>query len=179
LTQYLDIIGVIVVVIDQEARVQLINKKGSEILGYKEEDILGKNWFNTFLPENVREDVKTIYNKLMKKEIDNAKYYENEVITKSGEKRLIAWSNTILQDKEGTIRGTLCSGEDITEKKQLELDLRERVKELTCLYTASDIFTDFEKPLENVMNELLSTIQKAFFTLKLLCQEYVLKMKSI
>ncbi|MHA1622887.1 MAG: PAS domain S-box protein [Candidatus Heimdallarchaeaceae archaeon] len=161
LKQYLEIVGVMIAAIDEEARVQLINKKGSEILGYTEEEILGKNWFDTFLPEAVRENTKAIFDKYMHNEIGNREYFENEIITKSGEKRLISWSNTIIQDENGKIKGTLSSGEDITEKRKAETELRERVKDLSCLYTVSDLFTDIKKPIEEVVKELMVTIQKA------------------
>ena len=37
-----------------------------------------------------------------------------------GEKRLVAWNNTVLKDKNGEITGTISSGEDITERRQAE-----------------------------------------------------------
>ena len=50
ISQFLDLVGVIIVVIDSDQKVSYINKKGCEILGYEKEDILGKNWFDNFLP---------------------------------------------------------------------------------------------------------------------------------
>ena len=41
---YLTIAGVMLISIDTNGIVQLINPKGCEILGYKEEEILGKNY---------------------------------------------------------------------------------------------------------------------------------------
>ncbi|GAI74382.1 unnamed protein product, partial [marine sediment metagenome] len=49
--KYLDVAGVMLVAIDVEGRVGLVNKKGCEILGYEEEEIIGKKWFDNFLPE--------------------------------------------------------------------------------------------------------------------------------
>jgi PAS domain S-box-containing protein len=49
--RYLDIAGVMLVVIDTEERVGLINQKGCEVLGYAEQELLGKNWFDHFLPQ--------------------------------------------------------------------------------------------------------------------------------
>jgi len=43
--QYLNIAGVIIVAIQSNGIVSLINKKGCAVLGYKEETIIGKNWF--------------------------------------------------------------------------------------------------------------------------------------
>ncbi len=49
--RYLDVAGVILRVLDPAGTVTLINRKGSEILGYGEEEIIGKNWFDHFVPD--------------------------------------------------------------------------------------------------------------------------------
>ncbi|MCK4596644.1 PAS domain S-box protein, partial [bacterium] len=127
---YLDVAGAIFVAIDTDQKVSLVNKKGCEILGYKEEKIIGKNWFDNFLPEAVRDEVKSVFTKLMAGEVEPVEYFENPVLTKSGEKRIITWHNAILKDEMGTILGVLSSGEDITEHKQAEEALRKSEEQL-------------------------------------------------
>jgi PAS domain S-box-containing protein len=116
---YLDIAGVILVVIDANQKVSLINKKGCEILGYEENEIIGKNWFDTFIPERIREEVKAGFRKLMDGEIDPVEYFEDPVLTKTSEERMIAWHNAVLRDEKGNIVNRLSSGEDITERKKM------------------------------------------------------------
>lgn len=131
--KYLDIAGVMMIAIDKNQRVTLANKKSCEILGYKEKDILGKNWFNNYLPERLRKNVREVYDKLIAGEVEPVEFYENPIITRIGEERIIAWHNTILKDDEGNIKGTLSSGDDITERKLVEKSLRvseERYKSL-------------------------------------------------
>jgi len=65
ISQILDLVGGIIVVIDSGQNITYINKKGCEILGYEKGDIIGKNWFDTFLPERIRNDIKTVFRKLM------------------------------------------------------------------------------------------------------------------
>ncbi|MFX0092701.1 MAG: ATP-binding protein, partial [Candidatus Hodarchaeota archaeon] len=96
--------------------VTLINKKGCEILGYEEDEILGKNWFENFLPERVRKEVKSVFDRLMTGEIEPVEYFENQVLTKKGEERIIAWHNTFIRDETGNNIKTLSSGEDITNR---------------------------------------------------------------
>ncbi|GAI47715.1 unnamed protein product, partial [marine sediment metagenome] len=48
--------------------------------------------------------------------IKPVEYFENPVVTRNGEERLIAWHNAVLKDEEGNIIATLSSGEDITER---------------------------------------------------------------
>jgi len=122
--KYLDVAGVMMVAIDYNGKVMLINRKGSEILGYPQDEILGKNWFDHFIPKRINKQVKTIFQRLMIGDVDPVEYYENCIITKDGEERMIAWRNTILRDDDGSKIGTLSSGEDITERKSAEIALQ-------------------------------------------------------
>jgi PAS domain S-box-containing protein len=118
--KYLDVARVMFVAIDADQKVTLVNERGCEVLGYKEEEIVGKNWFDAFLPEGSSSEVKAVFEKLLAGEIEPVEYYENPVLTRSGEERVIAWHNTALTDEAGNIVGTISSGEDITERKILE-----------------------------------------------------------
>jgi len=137
--KYLDIAAVMMVAIDSEHRVGLINRKGCEILGYQEEEILAKNWFDNFLPESVRDEVRDIFEKTVRGEIDPPEYYENAILTKSRQERLIAWHNTILRDEHGNVIAILSSGEDITKRKKVEEALRETTQTLQAVIQASPL----------------------------------------
>lgn len=120
----LDLIGVMIVIIDADQKVQLVNKKTCTILGYEEKEIVGKNWFDNFLPEGIRGQIKKVFEQIISGQIQAYEYVENPVLTKSGEERLIAWHNTFLTDESGKIVASLSSGEDITERKRGEEALR-------------------------------------------------------
>ncbi len=126
--KYLDVAGVIIVVIDADQNVNLVNKKGCEVLGYEEKESIGKNWFDLFVPERIRDEVKAAFVKLIGGEVKPVEYFQNPVLTKSGEERMIAWHNTVLKDEGGRIYATLSSGEDITEKVMLEQQIRQAEK---------------------------------------------------
>lgn len=120
---YLNIAGVIMLALDTQGNVTMINRKGCEVLGYDKGEILGRNWFSDFVPERIGKEVLHVFDKLLKGEI--TEFYENPVLTKGGEERLIAWYNTVLTNDEGEICGNLSSGEDITDRNKAEA---ERVK---------------------------------------------------
>lgn len=122
---YLDIAGVILLVLDTQGKIMLINKKGCDLLGYTNEDIVGKNWFDNFIPEGIREKIRGVAAKLISGDIGSFEYHENPIVTKSGEEKLIAWHNAIFRDEKGNIIGRLSSGEDITERKQIEEAIKE------------------------------------------------------
>jgi PAS domain S-box-containing protein len=131
--QYLDIAGVILVALDSQQRIILINPKGCEILGYSKEEILGQNWFETCLPSDNVTEVKEVFDKVVSGQLEHVEYYENEILTKDGDQRMIAWHNSVLRDHAGRIVGLFSSGEDITERKQAEAQLQEYQARLRSL----------------------------------------------
>ena len=137
--QYLDIAGTMIVAISTDQRIELVNKKGLEILGYKRQEIIGKNWFDTVIPERHRSALRQLFQRIINGDLDLAQYHENAVVTKSGEERTIAWNNSLIRDRQGKIVGTLSSGLDITEKKQLEARLsRSQKKYRTIVENSHD-----------------------------------------
>ncbi len=134
---YLDLVGVIVLAIDNQGSIQLLNKSGHKILGYQEPELLGKNWFDTCVPERLRHLRTEDFNQLMKGEIGITEYCENLVITKTGEERTIAWHNSELRDKFGEMIGTLSSGEDNTERVDTQEEIRRRNLEMKVLVDIS------------------------------------------
>jgi len=149
--QYLNIAGVIIVAINDEGIVTLINKKGCDVLGYKEEEIIGKHWFDLCVPARERKERKDAFKKVMAGEIEEAEDYENSILTKSGEERIIAWHNTTLTDEKGHIIGTLSSGEDITKRKQTEEELIRSEKLGSLGQLAASVAHEVNNPLAGIM----------------------------
>ena len=157
--KYLDVAGVMFVALNKDGIVTLINQKGCEILSSDEKNIIGKNWFDNFLPKKIRKNVKGIFKKLMTGELVSVEYYENPVLTKSGIEKQIAWHNTVLKDESGKIVGTISSGEDITERKHAE---QERLAHLHFFKSMDRInramigTNNLEQMMSDVLDEVLS-----------------------
>lgn len=117
--EYLNIAEVMIVVLNKYGEVTLINKKGCSIIGLSEQEIVGKNWFDNFVPKEIVKAVKKVFKNVFKDTSgDEPKlptHYENSIINSHGEERYISWYNSILYDSEKHIIGVLSSGEDITE----------------------------------------------------------------
>lgn len=135
---YLDIVDVIVLVLDIHQKVKLLNRKGCEILGYDSEDVIEKDWIATFIPKKDQPIINALITDLVNSQTPPPPYYENEIVTKKGELRMIAWRNQALYDDNGTITGFLCSGDDITEIRDTQNKLIESEDFYRTIVTSID-----------------------------------------
>jgi len=122
--RYLDTMDTIMVSLDKQGLITMINRKGCELLGYGEEELLGQQWFERCLqqPEGM-EEVYPVFLEIMSNRLEGVEYFENNILNCNGEIRLIAWHNAYLHTEGGEIAGTLSAGEDITEKRRIEQEL--------------------------------------------------------
>lgn len=118
--QYLDVTNTVFLVLDKQERIFMINKAGADMLGLPEKELVGRNWFDEFIPESQRDEIRSLFNQIVREETKALKFYENEILSKSGEIRLIEWHNTVVRNPDGGLMATLSSGIDITEKRKLE-----------------------------------------------------------
>jgi len=121
---YLDVAGTILLVLEPDATVSLLNRHGRELLGYEEGELIGADWFETVVPEELRADRRANLELTIGGERDAVTYHQGDVLMRAGERRTIAWRNTLLLDEGGNVLGTLSSGEDITERLQAEDEIK-------------------------------------------------------
>lgn len=122
---YLNIVGSIIIALNHQGEITLLNKKGYDILGYEQGELLNKDWFSTCLPKENRSEIKEYFFDLMKGNVEGQETHENEIIRKDGGKRIIKWYNTLVKDSSGEITGLLSSGEDVTLSRQKEKEIEE------------------------------------------------------
>ncbi len=128
--KYLDTASVMLIAFDRKGLVTLINQKGCEVMGYEEDEITGRNWFETFIPDNIRPATIKAFENLIAGNIDAVEYHENPVVDHGGNEKIIAWHNTILKDASGNITGVLSSGQDITAKRLAAAERERLITEL-------------------------------------------------
>ncbi len=122
---YLDIAGVMILVLDRDGKVALINRRGCSILEYTDpKELIGKSWIDNFIPPRLRDEMRTAFARVVGGADSSVDDYENPVLTKNGTERLIAWHNAQIVDEKGAIVATLSSGEDVTERRRLDESLR-------------------------------------------------------
>ncbi len=136
--QYLDVAGVMLIAINKNQEITLINRKGCEILGHPENNIIGRNWFDAFLPQDNIDEVKSVFDRIVSGDIDSVEYFENAIQRSDGKHRLIAWHNSLTYDDSGTISGIFSSGEDITERDQAERLIKESEEKYRTLFESAN-----------------------------------------
>ncbi|MFH1311873.1 MAG: PAS domain S-box protein [Candidatus Eisenbacteria bacterium] len=136
---YIETAGAAIAVIDGNERVTFMNTEACAILGRDKHEVLGRNWFDGFLPEETREDLRTAFQLIIDGRTELDKTVEYPVLTRNGETRLMAWHRTLLRDESGKIVSVLNLGEDITERKRTD-DLNAILRELgMALSTVSNL----------------------------------------
>jgi PAS domain S-box-containing protein len=117
---YLDVVDVIIIVLDPTAKIQMINKRGCQILGFAEGDIVGKDWIEDFVPNRLNNVVRQRFTDVILERINPAVNYENPIITREGKERTISWKSSLIKDSSNRVVGVLSSGVDITEQIEAE-----------------------------------------------------------
>jgi len=118
----LEMAGAMIVVLDVDGGVIFVNERTCRVLGFEKDEIVGKNWFDSFVPPVMRGSARRIFKRLIDGEISDLETYENPLLTKTGGERDISWSNVLLRNRDNVVIGTVSSGNDITERKKT-LDL--------------------------------------------------------
>ncbi len=123
LTTFFEHMPLLGVGLDTQGKVTYINPFFLTVTGFTSEEVIGKNWFETFIPQQQRTMLVSTFTEILAKE--SFTRYENAIFTKSGELRQISWTNAVLKNTAGKPSGTLSIGEDISNLKNAEESLLE------------------------------------------------------
>ena len=112
--------------LDTTGRITFANAYFLQLTGWQEEEVLGRDWFDLFIPDPIKETVRQVFLTTMKqKTTEGVSRYENDIKTKTGDLRNIAWSNVLTKDAAGKIKDITCLGIDLTERIRAETALKE------------------------------------------------------
>jgi len=114
----LEIAGALVLVLDDLGRIVRFNLACERLTGYESAEVLGRPIWNFLVPPEEVSAVQTVFAQLRAGQ--PPKHNENHWLTKTGERRLISWSNTVLRRGDGTVKHIIRTGLDITERKRDE-----------------------------------------------------------
>lgn len=138
------------VILDLQGRVIFCNDFVLKVTGWRRDEMLGADSFEEFVSEEHRADTRLAFEQMIETGITLARF-ENDILTRSGERRTLHWNNTALRDSAGQISGVTCIGEDITERKQLEKQLSQVHKMEAIGTMAGGIAHDFNNILAAIL----------------------------
>ena len=120
----------IILVLDTEAKIAYINPYMEQITGYRQEEVLGKDWFDTFLPPADHDQIRTLF----KQAIRNIQTQGNvnPIATKTRQILQIQWYDKTLRDTNGNVMGLVSVGLNVTDHILAEAALRESEKNTDC-----------------------------------------------
>jgi PAS domain S-box-containing protein len=143
LREMLETVRLIAVIVDGDTRIVYCNPYLAELTGWTREELLGREWYETFEPaqtENRRGFVRHIA------EIAVNPHAEGAIQTRSGQWRLIAWTNTVVRDLHGRGIGATSIGEDITERRRAEKELHAHAEEQEALRRVATLVAAEARP---------------------------------
>ncbi|MCB2102193.1 MAG: PAS domain S-box protein [Rhodobacterales bacterium] len=142
LPAFVDALDVCLLVLDTEGDVRSINRAGAQLLGYEPDDLVGRNWFDTCLPTDVRRDLKRYQQDLIDRDSDLLDPFENEVVTRDGGRLTVAWRNTVVRGLDRRVLGTFCAGVDVTRQRRLEDQERRESRRTAVLVSLQNAATE-------------------------------------
>lgn len=140
---------------DTQGTITFFNEFACDFFGFTEDEILGKNIVGTIVPE--RDSSGIDLTAMVKKISCHPEKYttnENENMRRNGDRVWVAWTNKAIRDKDGDIVEILCIGNDITERKQLEAQLRQAQKMEAIGTLAGGVAHDFNNLLMGIQGHI-------------------------
>jgi PAS domain S-box-containing protein len=105
--------------LDAEGRVLFANRHLLELTGWTAEEVRGKSWFDTFLPEDGRASVREIFRATMaRNDVGPHSCHTNEIVARDGTRRTVAWFNVLSLDSTGSVQDVTCLGVDLTAQEE-------------------------------------------------------------
>jgi len=124
--RFSDMLGnvqLISVMLDREARITYCNDFLLRLTGWQLQEVIGRSWIDLFIPPEsggLKDRLPVLFT-----DQPEGRHGDHEIVTRAGERRLIRWNNSVLRSAAGDAIGLASIGEDITERRRAEQDIRE------------------------------------------------------
>ncbi|MEW6659245.1 MAG: PAS domain S-box protein [Thermodesulfobacteriota bacterium] len=146
-----------------EGRLLEINPEAERLTGWRREEVLGEGFLELFIPEAYKEAVRADMEKVLAGE--ETRGMEMPLKLRDGGERPFLWNVNRLLGKEGQVLGVIAVGQDITQRKRAEEELRESATKLRFL--TSQILTAQENERKRISRELHDELGQSLTILKL------------
>jgi len=111
------------IVVDRDTKIEMMNKATCKLLGYEEEELIGRPFETVFAAgEEISAAGTKLERPVEKGEVSN---YETYYKTKDGEKIPVLLSCSVTNNGDGDMIYMVCTARDITQRKRAEEELKQ------------------------------------------------------
>ena len=136
--------NIVSLILNKDATILFCNEYFLEITGYSYDEVAGRNWFNTFIPAEKREELFKLFSQGMLSK-DTILTHENQILTKQKERLYISWYNITLLSNHNKVTGLASIGVNITDSKKYEQMLEQKNK---AIELQNDEYKQINKALQ-------------------------------
>jgi PAS domain S-box-containing protein len=122
-SEMLSNVALISMMLDRQANIEYCNDYLLNLTGWRLEEVLGRSFLELFLPLDLHEELRGVYAAMLENS-PAAWHHENDILTRSGERRLIRWNNSVLRSSSGAVMGVASIDEDVTVQKRAEMGVK-------------------------------------------------------
>lgn len=148
-TKVLDTVAALVAVFDPHGCIVRFNRTCESITGYTQTEVNGQYFWELFILPEERETRQRSFREHVAAGVTWS--HENIWLTKTGQQRLIAWSNGVMTDENGQTIFVISTGIDITDRKHLETQILQAHKMEAIGTLAGGVAHDFNNILAAIL----------------------------
>ncbi|MGA7979673.1 MAG: PAS domain S-box protein [Chromatiaceae bacterium] len=126
---WLDEVGVMILALDGNAKIQAVNSKGCETLKLPANRVIGKPLYD-LVPDRVRSATQSALVRLLTGQSSGSVRGVTPIVTGDGEERIVSWHHIALPDAPGNRHRSVSVGEDITDRASARAYLRQTQESL-------------------------------------------------
>lgn len=159
----------IVLVLDTQGSIVRFNRYMEKLSGYRLEEVQGRDWFTTFIPEHDRNRIHDQFTHALSGIQTCSKI--NQIVAKDGTRFEIEWRDKVLRQSDGSAIGLLTIGHDITERALLQSQLVQAQKLEAIGQLAAGIAHEINTPIQFI-GDNIRFFHDAFTDLTALLNKY-------
>ena len=93
-----------ILLVNKNHKLTLVNREACELLVQSETELLGQDWFDVFVPDEIRAEKIAHFSEILAGDLDPRTGFEHPILTRDGEKA-VRWRVAVIEDETGASAG--------------------------------------------------------------------------